>query len=631
MPESSRTHRRAPDRVIVVGTGIAGLSAALAAARGDHVRGIAAADVLLVTKTELLESNTYHAQGGIAAAVSPDDDPALHAKDTLAAGDGLCDPTAVDVLTREGADRVRALLAAGVRFDRGSDGTPLRGLEAAHSRARVLHAGGDATGRIVELDVSAMVRNEPRIEILEHTFLVDLVLRDGAVQGILVKDSRNGTASMIAADRVILATGGAGRLYPYTTNPAVATGDGLAAALRAGTQVADLEFYQFHPTALAVGEHFLVSEAVRGEGAQLLDEAGRRYMADVDPRAELAPRDVVARENYRRIMAQDGRPVFLDATAIARRDVGARMSADELGDFLAHRFPTIDAYVRGLGIDWSRDPVPITPAAHYWMGGIRTDLEGRTSIPGLYASGECARTGVQGANRLASNSLLEGLVFGRRAGLAAAGDEPGRRWKPDSLKGSAADENIREDEEPTTLRLPGSRLFTSELPESELPGFTAKQAEDTATGTTTSIRRRIENVMWSEVGVLRDATGLSDTVGALEKLAARLRSGTRFAASDESVPANRPARSYHPAPTDESASVDGSAPHIGAPSPTKPSSASSITALENRDLALLGFAAATAALAREESRGAHARTDHPSTDPAQARSRAWVLDAGPLR
>ena len=295
--------------IVVVGAGVAGLSAALAVADAGQ-------DVTLVTKADLVESNTYHAQGGIAAAVFADDDPKLHAADTMAAGHGLCEPRAVEILTREGADRVRQFAAAGVHFDRDAQGHMLRGLEAAHSRARVVHAGGDATGKVVELDVSAMVRANPLIHIIEHAFLEDLIVRDGAIAGVrlLVRGGETFRSADMAASRVILATGGAGRLYPYTTNPAVATADGLAAAWRAGAQVADVEFYQFHPTAMAVGEHFLVSEAVRGEGAVLLDEHGERYMTRVDERAELAPRDVVARENFRVMQAQGGKPVMLDFT-----------------------------------------------------------------------------------------------------------------------------------------------------------------------------------------------------------------------------------------------------------------------------------------------------------------------------
>lgn len=466
--------------IVVVGAGVAGLSAALAVAQADH-------DVTLVTKADLVESNTYHAQGGIAAAIFDDDDPKLHAADTMAAGHGLCDPKAVEILTREGADRVRQFASAGVRFDRDSEGHMMRGLEAAHSRARVVHAGGDATGKVLELDVSAMARDNPHIHIVEHAFLEDLVVRDGRVTGVrlLMDDNSKGAAQRtISANRVILATGGAGRMYPYTTNPEVATADGVAAAWRAGAQVADLEFYQFHPTALAVGEHFLISEAVRGEGAVLLDEQGHRYMKDIDPRAELAPRDVVARENFRVMQRQDGRPVMLDVSPMAKEN-------PDLKAFLARRFPTIDAYTRSMGFDWSKEPIPVSPAAHYYMGGIRTDLDGRASIPGLYAAGECARTGVMGSNRLASNSLLEGLVYGRRAGLAALADSDGTTWRPEPFMNSVSGE-----------------------PYQGAPIALATSFAGTA-GLTVWNRERIQKTMWQGVGVLRDADGLGSAIDKL--------------------------------------------------------------------------------------------------------------------
>lgn len=542
----------------MVGTGVAGLSAALAVARTGH-------EVTLVTKADLVESNTYHAQGGIAAAIFDDDDPRLHAQDTIAAGHGLCDPKAVDVLTREGAERVRQFAAAGVRFDRDRQGHMMRGLEAAHSRARVVHAGGDATGKILELDVSAMVRREPRIHIVEHAFLEDLVVRDGRIAGVrlLTDDSTAGTGDdgaarsasgeqrTIDAGRVILATGGAGRMYPYTTNPQVATADGVAAAWRAGAQVADLEFYQFHPTALAVGEHFLISEAVRGEDAVLLDEQGRRYMKDIDPRAELAPRDVVARENFRVMQRQDGRPVMLDVSPMAKEH-------PDLKAFLATRFPTIDAYTRSMGFDWSKEPIPVSPAAHYYMGGVRTDLDGRASIPGLYAAGECARTGVMGSNRLASNSLLEGLVYGRRAGLAAVADDDGTAWRPEPLMNSVTNKPF----EDGPVALDGTDVGKPELK--------------------VWSRERIQETMWQGVGVLRDAAGLSH---AIERLGAGLAAANGRIGSHVDV---------------------------------------DVASLENRNMLTVGLVGATAALARQESRGAHARDDFPQTRDEWAHSVAYI-------
>ena len=601
--------------IAVIGAGIAGLSAALAVANGDPDAGLPGQHVTLITKTDLVESNTYHAQGGIAAAIFPDDDPKLHAKDTLAAGAGLCEPKAVDILTREGAEQVRRLIGAGVRFDKHPDGTLLRGLEAAHSRSRVVHAGGDATGKIVELDVSAIARDTPNIHIIEHAFVVDLVTEPidthspaagearaagvtSAVRGVRLFDTATGEQRTLACNRVILATGGAGRLYPFTTNPQVATGDGLAAAWRAGAQVADLEFYQFHPTALGVGEHFLISEAVRGEGATLLNERGERYMTAIDPRAELAPRDVVARENFRQMMAQGGRPVLLDATAIGRK-----MGLDQAGlaAFLKRRFPTIDAYTRSMGFDWSREPIPVTPAAHYWMGGIRTDVWARTSIRGLYAAGECARTGVQGANRLASNSLLEGLTYGRRAGLAALRDTDAAVWQPQSLLGSAANAQTREITEPQTLAIPS--------PDTQVD-TDAKPAD---------VRDAIEQTMWHGVGVLRDADGLSHAQSRLTGLVEQTQAQAQAALSKM---AEKPKTNATATATDGTAATTTTPATASVPTPDD--IANTVTALENRNLATIGLIAAAAALARTESRGAHARTDFPDTDSVQACSRPFI-------
>ena len=377
--------------LIVIGSGIAGLVAALTAS-STHV-------VTLVTKAELSESNTFYAQGGIAAAVFDDDSVEEHIADTLRAGAGLNTLEAVEALCIEGPERIRDLIRFGVAFDhRGNQ--LARGLEAAHSRARVLHAGGDATGAAIETALINAIRAS-NVRVLEHSFVTDLIVRDARVVGTEQR-SADGITTREEADAVILASGGAGQLYCHTTNPVVATGDGAAAAWRAGAELADVEFYQFHPTALAIPGSFLVSEAVRGEGAVLRNAAGERFMVDVHPDAELAPRDVLARAITDEMAAQGGAPVMLDAAALGT-------------EFLAIRFPTIDAACRAAGFDWAREPIPITPAAHYWMGGVATSSTGRTSLPGLYAVGEVACTGAHGANRLASNSLLESVVFAHRA------------------------------------------------------------------------------------------------------------------------------------------------------------------------------------------------------------------------
>lgn len=385
-------------RVLVVGSGVAGLTAALEAESRDGV------DVVLLTKAGLHESNTAWAQGGIAVVTDAADSVAAHVADTLVAGAGLSDDDAARVLCGEGPEAVAELVRRGVRFDV-HEGELSRGLEAAHSHARILHAGGDATGAAISSALVARVRASG-VDVREHTMAVDLVVEHGAVVGVRLLDG-----SVLQADAVVLATGGAGQLYPFTTNPPVATGDGLAMALRAGAVAADLELYQFHPTALAVPGSPLVSEAVRGEGAVLRALDGHRFMTEVHADAELAPRDVVARGIAAQMARQSGAPVLLDATALG-------------AEFLARRFPSIDATVRAHGFDWSRVPLPVSPAAHYFMGGVRTDLWGRTSLPGLLAVGEVACTGVHGANRLASNSLLEGAVFGRRVVDAALGTAP---------------------------------------------------------------------------------------------------------------------------------------------------------------------------------------------------------------
>lgn len=379
------------DAPLIIGSGIAGLwTAWRLAAEGRSAR--------LLTKEALADSASAWAQGGIAVALGPGDNPVQHAADTLAAGDGLSDPEAVRILTNEGPDRIRELLAMGATFDRAPDGRLRFGLEAAHTRPRIIHAGGDRTGAALVAFLTSVIRDHTLIEILEHTEARALVIEGGRVTGaLLVQPSR--PAFVVRAPAVVLATGGVGQLYAVTTNPKVATADGWAMAYRAGADLVNLEFLQFHPTALklhGVNPAPLISEAVRGAGAWLVDRLGRRFALDADPRGELAPRDVLAR-----------------AVAAADAAGGAWLDARHVPDF-GRQFPGISQMLASHGLDPSRDLLPVAPALHYAMGGIRTDLDGHASVPGLWAVGECACTGVHGANRLASNSLLEGLVFADR-------------------------------------------------------------------------------------------------------------------------------------------------------------------------------------------------------------------------
>ncbi len=416
--------------VVVVGSGIAGLTAALRLRRRVP-------RVMLVTKTVLSAGATRWAQGGIAAALGADDAPEHHLADTLTAGGGLCDLDAVRTLVTEGPRRVRQLVGLGTAFDRTPTGSIALTREGGHHRDRIAHAGGDATGAEISralIEALRAVQEDPGIEVLEHALVIDLLTSDGPerrvgdperrVCGVSVhvigEGSRDGVGWVLGR-AVVLATGGIGQVFASTTNPREATGDGTAAALRAGAAVADLEFVQFHPTVLwlgpaARGQQPLISEAVRGEGAVLLDVDGHRFMPEAHPMAELAPRDVVAKAIVRRT-AQTGAPhVFLDARHLGKA-------------FLHGRFPTIVESLAGHGFDLAEDLVPVAPAQHYHSGGVLVDLEGRGSLPGLYAVGETACTGVHGANRLASNSLLEGLVFAYRiaddiAARVDAGDLP---------------------------------------------------------------------------------------------------------------------------------------------------------------------------------------------------------------
>ena len=396
--------------VIVVGSGIAGLTAALRLRqRVDRV--------LLVTKTVLAEGSTQWAQGGIAAALDPGDSADEHLVDTLVAGAGVCDQEAVRILVSEGPARVRELATLGAQFDRGSDGEISLTREGGHGRDRIAHAGGDATGKeisralIASLDAALIaVKEDPGIDVLEHALVVDLLQdKDSRVCGVTLHVIGEGQMDGVGAARaraVVLATGGIGQVYSATTNPSVATGDGVAAALRAGAVIADLEFVQFHPTVLwlgegASGQQPLLSEAMRGEGAFLVDRDGVRFMAGVHDLADLAPRDIVAKAIVARMAQTDADHVFLDARHLGK-------------EFLEKRFPSIVARCRELGFDPVSELLPVAPAQHYASGGVRTDLVGRSNLAGLYACGEVSCTGVHGANRLASNSLLEGLVFADR-------------------------------------------------------------------------------------------------------------------------------------------------------------------------------------------------------------------------
>ena len=431
--------------VIVVGSGIAGLTAALKVReRGPRV--------LLITKSVLASGSTIWAQGGIAAALDPKDTPQAHFYDTLVAGAGLCDPAAVDVLVTEGPGRVRELAGLGAIFDTDASGDISLTREGGHGTRRIAHAGGDATGAEISRALVARieaVRNDPGVEVIEHALVLDLLTgapdadgRPGPVCGVTLhvigEGSRDGVGAAMAP-AVILATGGIGQVYPSSTNPALATGDGLAAALRAGAPMGDMEFVQFHPTVLWLGagvkgQLALVSEAVRGEGARLLDTDGVRFMPEVHPLAELAPRDVVAHAIVRRMAATGADHVWLDA-----RHLGA--------DFVHQRFPTIHQRLLAEGIDLATDLVPVAPAHHFHSGGVLTDIDGRSPLVGLYAAGEVACTGVHGANRLASNSLLEGVVFAHRTAVDVAqrladGDlplvEPVERPGPAGLVAAAA-------------------------------------------------------------------------------------------------------------------------------------------------------------------------------------------------
>ncbi len=483
---------------IVIGSGVAGLTAAL---------GLGSC--LVITKTALAEGSSRWAQGGIAAAVGDGDDAVQHAADTVAVSGGLGDPLVAKLVTAAAAERIDWLQGLGAMFDR-KDGKLALGREAGHKRHRIIHADGDATGAELMRTLRAATIARPQIDVWEDTLALDLIRRGGRVTGVLVR-TRDGRLVAIEGPAVILATGGIGRVYAQTTNPAEVTGDGTAMAGRAGATLLDPEFVQFHPTALVspLDPMPLLTEALRGAGAVLVDESGNRYMMGEHPDAELAPRDVVARANWRRRAA--GTAVFLDAT--------------HLGDGFPGRFPTVFAAAMDAGINPRREAMPVNAAAHYHMGGIQVDEHGRTSLPGLYAIGETAATRLHGANRLASNSLLEGLVFGARAAADAArrGDFVG--FEPAMVPLSA---------------------------------LNVDDADDAAAVTA------LRQLMWDNVGVERDASGLLAARARLATLLPRLERG--------------------------------------------PSA---------RNLATVSGVVIAAALQRTESRGGHYRSDFPNRDPAR--------------
>ena len=445
---------------VVMGAGVAGLRAAVELCRHG--------EVLVVTKEAVAESNTHYAQGGIAVALGGREDIALHLRDTISAGDGLVNRRAAEALVAEGPARVEELIEWGARFDR-DGGHLLRTREAAHSVARILHADGDATGAEISRSLAAMARAQSGIRFAEWTTVTGLAVHDGQIAAIDLLDGEQ-RAERVRARAMLIAAGGAGQVYSDTTNPAVATGDGIALAAEAGAELADMEFYQFHPTALSLSgaPRFLLSEALRGEGAYLRNDRGERFMERYHASLELAPRDVVARAVAREGMGEDGaapRTVYLDMRHVQGID-------------LHRRFPGISALLGKYGLELHRDLIPVRPAAHYLMGGIRTDLDGRSSVRGIYAAGEAACTGVHGANRLASNSLLEGLVFGARAAKAMLGDNlGGSDGEPAPAESKAADDDDEEFVE----------IFITKL----------------------------QRAMWACAGLLRDASSLREGLSAL--------------------------------------------------------------------------------------------------------------------
>lgn len=531
---------------VVVGAGIAGLRAAVELGQ--------AGTVLALAKSALTESATAYAQGGIAAALSDEDEIGLHEQDTLAAGDGLCNGAAVRILVEEGPRRIQELIAWGTEFDRA--GTRLAFTrEGAHSRSRILHAHGDSTGQEIGRALFARVAKLSSVRLRAHAFTTGLIVEDGRVAGLHFLDEETGAVHPVRAGAVLLATGGLGQVYRETTNPEVATGDGMAIAYEAGAALMDMEFVQFHPTALAVkgAPRFLLSEALRGEGGVLRNAHLERFMKRYHDDAELAPRDVVARAIVTEMHRTGAEFVYLDLT---------RMGAA----FLKKRFPRIYATCQQYGLDIAEDVVPVRPAAHYAMGGVKTDLEGRTTLPGLYAAGETAATGVHGANRLASNSLLEGLVYGARAGMAMTRDS-----KPQARAANAAARG-RSGGNPGHGEHPGHRPHNPG-PGAHHPAHAHPPRRDPRWD-------EIRTTMWRDVGILRDGAGLRAAIRHLESLAVE-----RPAAPD---------RAAH----------------------------------ELWNIATLGKLIARAALARQESRGSHYRSDFPIRDDEHFAKHSIIVSGG---
>ena len=496
---------------IIIGSGIAGLYTALLAQ--EH------GSVLLITKGEIDDCNTRYAQGGIAAPIGADDSPQLHTQDTLVAGDGLCDEEAVGILTQEAPDRITDLILLGVPFDT-TDGEIALAKEGAHSVARVLHAGGDATGSHIELTLVDQV-HQSKVEVLEHTLATRIAVQGGVAVGLEALDTGRGTISEYSGRFIVLATGGAGRLFSYTTNPDVATGDGVALAFRAGAQVMDMEFFQFHPTALRLpgSPPFLISEAVRGEGGVLRNAEGKGFMGEYDPRGDLASRDVVARAILSEMQRSGTDHVLLDVTHLAPQHV-------------VSRFPSIYRFCLEKGLDITISPIPVAPAAHYMMGGVKADTWGQTSLEGLYACGEAACVGVHGANRLASNSLLDTLVFGRRV----VEHSLGRATEQGAGNGTIETED-------NVVPIPKRDLTCASVPPLTLES--------------------LQSLMWEKVGMVRNGAHL---LGAVRILNAWSR--------------------LSPSQADR-------------------------TSFELSNLVQVGLLMAEAALARQESRGAHFRIDFP--------------------